>query len=319
MEGIKTIPNLLIGRCSSLLYIYHCIQEKQQLLCLIYHLILTTCRTGPDSLARRLIDNPHIRTFKLLEKRRIRLEGPELDEHYRQKREQQQQQQRIKEEWVFYIYTHEVAVTRLKKANVKLVVCHIHSLICFHSLTHFCSLRHIYYIPTCSDYFIFYIHTLSYNRNTNAYIILSCYVMFNSLLMMFHGFQSGELKWQWRWGRSWGRETWHHCVAWESWEPEHVPQSEAPPNVPLSWREGEGGVCLNIYCLLMFIFQASGFSYVIPSLVTWLTKKVPQLHAPPTFSLPWRDGVGVWLNMYFDVYWYLYPKLEVPAEIGWLI
>ncbi|KAK8393691.1 hypothetical protein O3P69_006784 [Scylla paramamosain] len=60
--------------------------------------IILTSRTGPDSLARRLIDNPQIRTFKLLEKRRVRLEGPELDEHYRQKREQQQQQQRIKEE-----------------------------------------------------------------------------------------------------------------------------------------------------------------------------------------------------------------------------
>ncbi|XP_071526675.1 probable cleavage and polyadenylation specificity factor subunit 2 isoform X2 [Panulirus ornatus] len=62
--------------------------------------IILTSRTGPDTLARRLIDNPLIRTFKLLEKRRMKLEGPELDEHYRQKREEEQQQQRIKKEEV---------------------------------------------------------------------------------------------------------------------------------------------------------------------------------------------------------------------------
>ncbi|KAK4320479.1 hypothetical protein Pmani_008645 [Petrolisthes manimaculis] len=60
--------------------------------------IILTSRTGPDTLARRLIDNPQIRTFKLLEKRRVKLEGVELDEHYRQKRAEQQQQLRIKEE-----------------------------------------------------------------------------------------------------------------------------------------------------------------------------------------------------------------------------
>lgn len=58
----------------------------------------THYRTGPDTLARRLIDNPQIRTFKLLEKRRMKLEGSELDEHYRMKREEEQQQQRIKME-----------------------------------------------------------------------------------------------------------------------------------------------------------------------------------------------------------------------------
>ncbi|KAG7164338.1 cleavage and polyadenylation specificity factor subunit 2-like [Homarus americanus] len=62
--------------------------------------IILTSRTGPDTLARRLIDNPQIRTFKLLEKRRMKLEGPELDEHYRQKREEEQQQHRIKMEEV---------------------------------------------------------------------------------------------------------------------------------------------------------------------------------------------------------------------------
>ncbi|KAK8734330.1 hypothetical protein OTU49_006128, partial [Cherax quadricarinatus] len=62
--------------------------------------IILTSRTGPDTLARRLIENPHIRTFKLLEKRRMKLEGPELDEHYRQKREEEEQHQRIKMEEV---------------------------------------------------------------------------------------------------------------------------------------------------------------------------------------------------------------------------
>ncbi|ROT74637.1 probable cleavage and polyadenylation specificity factor subunit 2 [Penaeus vannamei] len=62
--------------------------------------IILTSRTGPDTLARRLIDNPQIRTFKLLEKRRMKLEGSELDEHYRMKREEEQQQQRIKMEEV---------------------------------------------------------------------------------------------------------------------------------------------------------------------------------------------------------------------------
>ncbi|XP_045595485.1 probable cleavage and polyadenylation specificity factor subunit 2 [Procambarus clarkii] len=62
--------------------------------------IILTSRTGPDTLARRLIENPHIKTFKLLEKRRMKLEGPELDDHYRQKREEEEEEQRIKMEEV---------------------------------------------------------------------------------------------------------------------------------------------------------------------------------------------------------------------------
>lgn len=62
-------------------------------------------RTGPDTLARRLIDNPSIRTFKLLEKRKMKLEGHELDEHYRLKREEEKHiLQRIKKEWVFILH-----------------------------------------------------------------------------------------------------------------------------------------------------------------------------------------------------------------------
>lgn len=62
--------------------------------------IILTSRTGPDTLARRLIDNPSIRTFKLLEKRRVKLEGAELDEYYRQQREKEQHEHRIKMEEV---------------------------------------------------------------------------------------------------------------------------------------------------------------------------------------------------------------------------
>ncbi|CAL4082920.1 unnamed protein product [Meganyctiphanes norvegica] len=60
--------------------------------------IILTTRTGPDTLSRRLIDNPQIKTFKLLEKRRVRLEGAELDEHIRQRREEELLQHKIKME-----------------------------------------------------------------------------------------------------------------------------------------------------------------------------------------------------------------------------
>ncbi|XP_076039081.1 cleavage and polyadenylation specificity factor subunit 2 [Oratosquilla oratoria] len=57
--------------------------------------IILTSRTGPDTLARSLIDNPQVRTYKLLEKRRVRLEGQELEEYNRAQREKMQ---RIKQE-----------------------------------------------------------------------------------------------------------------------------------------------------------------------------------------------------------------------------
>ncbi|XP_018013297.1 probable cleavage and polyadenylation specificity factor subunit 2 [Hyalella azteca] len=43
--------------------------------------IILTSRTGEGTLARRLIDNPNLRVFKLMEKRRVILEGEELEEH----------------------------------------------------------------------------------------------------------------------------------------------------------------------------------------------------------------------------------------------
>ena len=42
-------------------------------------------RTGPGTLGRVLIDNPAVQTFRLLEKRRVRLEGEELDEFMKTK------------------------------------------------------------------------------------------------------------------------------------------------------------------------------------------------------------------------------------------
>ena len=43
--------------------------------------IILTSRTGEGTLARRLIDNPNIGAYKLVEKRRVVLEGEELEEH----------------------------------------------------------------------------------------------------------------------------------------------------------------------------------------------------------------------------------------------
>lgn len=43
--------------------------------------IILTSRTGEGTLARRLIDNPNLGAFKLVEKRRVPLEGEELQEH----------------------------------------------------------------------------------------------------------------------------------------------------------------------------------------------------------------------------------------------
>ncbi|KAF2359510.1 Zn-dependent metallo-hydrolase RNA specificity domain [Trinorchestia longiramus] len=43
--------------------------------------IILTSRTGEGTLARRLIDNPNVRMFKLMEKRRVILDGDELEEH----------------------------------------------------------------------------------------------------------------------------------------------------------------------------------------------------------------------------------------------
>lgn len=42
-------------------------------------------RTGPGTLARALIDNPEIQTFRLLEKKRVKLEGDELDQYMKLK------------------------------------------------------------------------------------------------------------------------------------------------------------------------------------------------------------------------------------------
>uniref|UniRef100_A0A2P2I4M9 Cleavage and polyadenylation specificity factor subunit 2 n=3 Tax=Hirondellea gigas TaxID=1518452 RepID=A0A2P2I4M9_9CRUS len=43
--------------------------------------IILTTRTGEGTLARRLIDNPNLGAFKLVEKRRVTLEGDELEDH----------------------------------------------------------------------------------------------------------------------------------------------------------------------------------------------------------------------------------------------
>ncbi|KAB7495135.1 putative cleavage and polyadenylation specificity factor subunit 2 [Armadillidium nasatum] len=58
--------------------------------------IVLTCRTGPGTLARVLIDNPEIQTFRLVEKKRVKLEGDELDQYMKMKLKEHKA--RIKEE-----------------------------------------------------------------------------------------------------------------------------------------------------------------------------------------------------------------------------
>ena len=48
------------------------------------------CRTAPGSLARDLVDNGCNRTIDLEVKRRVKLEGPELEEYEKRQREKLQ-------------------------------------------------------------------------------------------------------------------------------------------------------------------------------------------------------------------------------------
>ena len=48
-----------------------------------------------------------MRTFKLLEKRRVRLEGAELEEHFRQKRQREEEEMQIKKVTAVKGYIYE--------------------------------------------------------------------------------------------------------------------------------------------------------------------------------------------------------------------
>ena len=55
-------------------------------------------RTGEGTLARRLIENPSVRAFKLVEKKRVVLQGEELEEHLAMLR-QHRAMERMKEQF----------------------------------------------------------------------------------------------------------------------------------------------------------------------------------------------------------------------------
>ncbi|CAL1527611.1 unnamed protein product, partial [Lymnaea stagnalis] len=60
--------------------------------------IILTNRTSPGTLARWLIDNPQDHVVRLEIKRRVKLEGAELDEYIKRKQEKEQEEARIKDE-----------------------------------------------------------------------------------------------------------------------------------------------------------------------------------------------------------------------------
>ncbi|BFZ11972.1 hypothetical protein BsWGS_15011 [Bradybaena similaris] len=60
--------------------------------------IILTNRTSPGTLARWLIDNPQDHVVRLEIKRRVKLEGPELEEYVKKKQEKEQEESRIKDE-----------------------------------------------------------------------------------------------------------------------------------------------------------------------------------------------------------------------------
>ena len=51
------------------------------------HLVVLTTRCGPDTLCRKLLDNPGLTTVTLEIKQRVKLEGAELEEFRRKERE----------------------------------------------------------------------------------------------------------------------------------------------------------------------------------------------------------------------------------------
>ncbi|XP_059147975.1 cleavage and polyadenylation specificity factor subunit 2-like [Physella acuta] len=60
--------------------------------------IILTNRTSPGTLARWLIDNPQDHVVRLEIKRRVKLEGAELDEYFKRKQEKELEESRIKDE-----------------------------------------------------------------------------------------------------------------------------------------------------------------------------------------------------------------------------
>uniref|UniRef100_A0A8C4QU89 Cleavage and polyadenylation specificity factor subunit 2 n=1 Tax=Eptatretus burgeri TaxID=7764 RepID=A0A8C4QU89_EPTBU len=63
--------------------------------------VIFTCRTSPGTLARKLIDNPTLRRVQLEVKKRVKLEGKELEEHLgreRVKKEEAKKQEQARED-----------------------------------------------------------------------------------------------------------------------------------------------------------------------------------------------------------------------------
>lgn len=60
--------------------------------------IILTNRTSPGTLARWLIDNPENKTVTMDIRRRVKLEGAELDDYLRKRKDKEQEEQRIKNE-----------------------------------------------------------------------------------------------------------------------------------------------------------------------------------------------------------------------------
>ncbi|KAK3802172.1 hypothetical protein RRG08_050058 [Elysia crispata] len=60
--------------------------------------IVLTNRTSPGTLARWLIDNPQDHVVRLEIKRRVKLEGAELEEYLKKKQEKEQEESRLKDE-----------------------------------------------------------------------------------------------------------------------------------------------------------------------------------------------------------------------------
>ena len=58
--------------------------------------IILTSRTSPNTLARWLIDNPNDHVVRLDIRRRVRLEGQELEEYMRKKHEKEAEEARLK-------------------------------------------------------------------------------------------------------------------------------------------------------------------------------------------------------------------------------
>ncbi|XP_035684217.1 cleavage and polyadenylation specificity factor subunit 2-like [Branchiostoma floridae] len=82
---LASVPDLESG-FSRELFVQWCQNQKNT--------VVLTSRPGPGTLGRMLIDNPKMKTFTLQARKRVRLEGPELEEYLQEEKKEKEEKKR---------------------------------------------------------------------------------------------------------------------------------------------------------------------------------------------------------------------------------